>query len=92
MTVIHVLLFLALFMKYTFKLKRFKVYIKLVPLVSKVIISPTTFSGTHLPRTMCTGSYALGAVVVVAVFIVPKIEFSDNSLKNYLILYVKRKE
>ena len=38
MTVIHVLLFLALFMKYTFKLKRFKVYIKLVPLVSKVII------------------------------------------------------
>ena len=54
--------------------------------------SPTTFSGTHLPRTMCTGSYALGAVVVVAVFIVPKIEFSDNSLKNYLILYAKRKE
>ena len=35
---------------------------------------------------MCTGSYALGAVVVVAVFIVPKIEFRDNSLKNYLIL------
>lgn len=41
---------------------------------------------------MCTGSYALGAVVVVAVFIVPKIEFRDNSLKNYLTLYAKRKE
>jgi len=54
--------------------------------------SPTTFSGTHLPRTVCTGSYALGAVVVVAVFIVPKIEFRDNSLKNYLTLYAKRKE
>ena len=39
-----------------------------------------------------TGSYALIAVVVVAVFIVPKIEFRDNSLKNYLILYARRKE
>ena len=39
-----------------------------------------------------TGSYALIAVVVVAVFIVTKIEFRDNSLKNYLILYARRKE
>ena len=39
---------------------------------------------------MCTGSYPPGAVVVV--FIVPKIEFRDNSLKIYLILYAKPKE
>ena len=39
MTVIRVLLFLALFIKYTFKSKRFKVCIKLVRLVSKVLFS-----------------------------------------------------
>ena len=61
MTVIHVLSFLALFIKYTFKLKRFKVCIKLVPLVSKVIIQcwgyPLPVTWLQLTHSPCQLTY-----------------------------------